>query len=33
MRITMAVAMLKNGVFPEAPKKSEPLFAAELVNS
>jgi hypothetical protein len=29
----MAVAMLKNGVFAEAPKKSEPLLAAEEVNS
>ncbi len=33
IRITRAVAMLKNKVFAEAPKKSEPLLAAALVNS
>lgn len=31
--ITTAVDMLKNGVFARLPRKSEPLFAAALVNS
>ena len=33
MKITAAVERLKNKVFPEAPRKSEPLFAAAVVNS
>ena len=33
INITIAVAILKNGVFAWAPKKSDPLFAAALVNS
>ena len=31
--ITRPVEMLKNSVFPDAPRKSEPLFAAADVNS
>ena len=31
--ITMAVETLKKTVFPDAPRKSEPLFAAAEVNS
>src|SRR5437899_12060516 len=33
MNITRAVDMLKNGVFPAAPRKSDPLLAAAEVNS
>ena len=32
-KITNAVATLKKGVFAVVPRKSEPLFAAEVVNS
>src|SRR5215472_9442296 len=31
--MTIPVDTLKNGVFPVAPRKSEPLFAADVVNS
>ncbi len=33
MNMTSAVDMLKKGVFPAAPRKSEPLLAAADVNS
>ena len=33
MKITAAVEMLKNRVLADAPRKSEPLFAAAVVNS
>ena len=33
MNMTSAVDMLKNGVFPAAPRKSEPLLDAADVNS
>ena len=33
INMTSAVEMLKNGVFPAAPRKSEPLFDAADVNS
>ena len=32
-KITIAVEMLKNRVFPETPRKSDPLFEALVVNS
>jgi hypothetical protein len=33
MKITAAVATLKNGVLAAVPRKSDPLLAAALVNS